>query len=570
MSETPAKPDQQQPTGQEGAPKEGNPRGAKGPTGSWWSRFNRSRGVAKFRRNRVAMFALAVIGLYAGLAVWISTLEVVDWVGRKTDRWDLRRSAILSALLPYRTAERVGPPNLAGFGLRQDAKNRANQYGILLKLVEQCLDAAESIGPDSERTARDVFDEQAMAERRIANLPVEEVRRLANEARTKFEEYDQFNRRTISSDNVRIAAEKVLRSLTALASLDAESDEAKSRVDDLSFEVEEVGFAIEDEQADGGEESFFKDVEASKFMDWAEAIRAGGPLPEELGETLASIPEMIREGVSEMEGPMQAKLDEIQPLILQMLPIPDGFAGFMYRMRISLGTDQQGRSILIRAVYSAKIALQVGAIAALVSVAIGTLIGAAAAYFGGWVDHAVIWVYSTLSSIPYLVLLTLLAFVFQTSDWVLPWDKSVKVANTLIPLYAAFCLTFWIGACRVIRGEVMKLKQLEYVQAATALGLGRGRILVRHIVPNTLHLVFISFSLLVIGAIKSEVVLTFLGLGLKEGASWGLMISHSKHEVVNGFFWQIGAATFFMFVLVLMFNIVSDALQDAFDPKHVG
>ena len=106
----------------------------------------------------------------------------------------------------------------------------------------------------------------------------------------------------------------------------------------------------------------------------------------------------------------------------------------------------------------------------------------------------------------------------------------------------------------------------------TAIGFGRFYILMRHILPNTLHLMFINFSLLFIGAIKGEVILTFLGLGLPlgSGASWGIMISQAKAEVVQGFFWQIGAATFFMFLLVLAFNILSDALQDAFDPKHVN
>ena len=162
--------------------------------------------------------------------------------------------------------------------------------------------------------------------------------------------------------------------------------------------------------------------------------------------------------------------------------------------------------------------------------------------------------------IPYLVLLAVLAMLFIGS----PFE------GTLIPLYVAFGLTYWIGPCRVIRGESMKIKELEYVQAATAIGFGRFYILLRHIIPNTSHLMFINFSLLLIAAIKGEVILTFLGLGLKQGASWGIMIRDSAQQVVNDNFWQIGAATFFMFLLVLAFNIFTDALQDAFDPKHVG
>ncbi|MEX0876534.1 MAG: ABC transporter permease, partial [Phycisphaerales bacterium] len=253
-------------------------------------------------------------------------------------------------------------------------------------------------------------------------------------------------------------------------------------------------------------------------------------------------------------------LDDLDPILERLYPLPSGFDGLFYRFRMMLGTDQQGRSILMRAIYSAKVAIQVGVVVSFIAVLFGSIIGAAAGYFGGIVDHAVIWLYSTFSSIPYLVLLVVLAFMFTGS----------RFEGTLIPLYVAFSLTYWIGPCRVTRGEALKLRSLDYVQAAQALGSSKWRILSRHIIPNTSHLMFINMSLLFIGAIKGEVVLTFLGLGLKDGASWGIMISQSKPEVVAGFFWQIGAATFFMFVLVLAFNVLTDALQDAFDPKHVG
>ncbi len=231
------------------------------------------------------------------------------------------------------------------------------------------------------------------------------------------------------------------------------------------------------------------------------------------------------------------------------------------RWLLLLGTDRQGRSILQRAIYSVKVALQIGLVTALISVACGSLLGAAAAFYGGVIDHVVIWLYSTLSSIPNLVLLVLLAYLFT--------GTTVEDTHPLIPVYAAFCLTYWIGPCRVVRGETLKIKELEYIQAATTVGFSRFYILLRHILPNTAHLILVNFSLLFIGAVKSEVILSFLGLGVKHGPSWGIMISHAKSEVVNGFFWQIGTATAFMFVLVLAFNILTDALQDAFDPKHL-
>jgi len=240
-----------------------------------------------------------------------------------------------------------------------------------------------------------------------------------------------------------------------------------------------------------------------------------------------------------------------------------GWDKFMHNASWLLGTDAQGRSIFFRAVYSIKVAIQIGVVTALVSVLIGATLGSAAGFFGGWVDAVVVWLYTTFSSIPNLVLLVVIAYAFQATE--------SDAKDTLIPVYIAFCATFWIGTCRVVRGETMKLKQLEYVQAAKTAGFGSLHVLFRHVLPNTSHLLLINFSLLLIGAIKSEVILSYLGLGVQSQPSWGIMIrdAGSNGDVMTGFFWQIGAATAFMFVLVLAFNILSDALQDAFDPKHL-
>jgi peptide/nickel transport system permease protein len=256
---------------------------------------------------------------------------------------------------------------------------------------------------------------------------------------------------------------------------------------------------------------------------------------------------------------LQEQLAELEGIVAELYPEPTGWSGFVHRMHESLGTDRQGRSIFLRAVYSIKVAIKVGVVTALAGVLIGTLLGGAAAFFGGWIDHVVTWLYTMLSSIPYMVLLIVLVYAFMGTVF----------DGTLIPLYVAMIATFWIGPCRVMRGETLKLKEMEYVQAAQALGFGRWYTLLRHVLPNAAHLMLINFSLLFIGAIKSEVILSFLGLGVKGEPSWGIMISQSGSEVLTGFFWQIGAATAFMFVLVLAFNVLSDAIQDAYDPKHV-
>src|SRR5690606_32454704 len=145
--------------------------------------------------------------------------------------------------------------------------------------------------------------------------------------------------------------------------------------------------------------------------------------------------------------------------------------------------DESGRSTAVRAFYSIKVAFQVGFVASVIAVLIGTLLGASAGFFGGWVDHIVMWLVSTLSSVPYIVLLAVLAYIFRGSIF----DDEQQPALALVRLCVSFSLSFWISTCRVIRGEVMKIKDLEYVQAATAIGFGRIYIMLDHVVPNTAH-----------------------------------------------------------------------------------
>lgn len=294
----------------------------------------------------------------------------------------------------------------------------------------------------------------------------------------------------------------------------------------------------------------------------AERNAEGKEVPEQFAEMLAD----FREQLVTLRPEIEEALVGLDDAIAQLLPEPQGWGGFVYGMRTLLGSDSRGSSISAQAVFSVKIAFQIGLVTSLISVLIGTLLGAAAAFYGGWVDHLVMWIVSVFSSIPYLVLLAVIAYMFTGSIF----DTKSNPALALFPVYVAFCSVFWISTCRVIRGEVLKIKELEYVQAATAIGFSRFYILRKHVVPNTAHLMFINFSLLFVGAIKSEVILSYLGLGVKGQSSWGVMINHGADAVQGFFFWEVGAATVFMFGLVLAFNVVSDALQDAFDPKHVG
>jgi ABC-type dipeptide/oligopeptide/nickel transport system permease subunit len=550
-------------------------------------RFLRSRGARKFRRNRLAMFSLGIIGVYMLLTLWIVAMETVDYM---TDG-GLQDRPVLGFLLSSRTLERVGPPLQAGFGIKQDAERRTNQYDFLLGLVRQGLLEVGTLTPGSDRTPEQVLARVGMAERRLAAKPVEAIRADLAAAERTFAQMDSLRHKTnhlntalFAIDEVRTFERDLRQTARRRQNIDPEenaeehaqvSEEYRRLREDLSFSLEKITFAVTDYLAVADGDDSLREVDLVSLEDAALALL-------DPDFDLAEHPTIYEESLIEQVGGharttlktlrprIEAGLDEVEPILARLFPRPTGLDGVLYTLRTSLGTDRQGRSIFIRGVYSGKTAIQVGIVVALLAVSFGSVLGAAAAFYGRWVDHGTVYLFSVFTAIPDLVLLVVLAFMFQAGDWSLPWDREQKVANTLIPIYAAFALTFWIGACRVIRGEAMKIKELEYIQAARAIGFGRLYILLKHLIPNTTHLIFISFSLLFIAAIKGEVVLTFLGLGLKEGASWGIMISQSQPEVVNGFFWQIGAATFFMLVLVLAFNVVSDALQDAFDPRHVG
>ncbi|MFH1612693.1 MAG: ABC transporter permease [bacterium] len=225
------------------------------------------------------------------------------------------------------------------------------------------------------------------------------------------------------------------------------------------------------------------------------------------------------------------------------------------------GTDIFGRDVFIRAIYAIKISMSVGLIASLIAIPIGVILGAIAGFFGKKVDEFIVWLYSTIASIPGLLLI--LAFSLVLKDKVI-FGIQLKGIYTV---YLAIGLTSWVGICRLIRAEVMKHKKREYVLAAQALGASSWRQIFIHILPNVFHLILIEFSLEFVYAIKSEVIISYLGLGVQNLPSWGIMISDAKQELARGIWWQLAAASLFMFIIVLSLNIFIDALREAIDPK---
>jgi ABC-type dipeptide/oligopeptide/nickel transport system permease subunit len=220
------------------------------------------------------------------------------------------------------------------------------------------------------------------------------------------------------------------------------------------------------------------------------------------------------------------------------------------------GTNIIGQDIFQRALYSTSTAFQVGAVVAVLAVALGALLGAMGGFFAAtWVDEIVLWLMGVFDAMPFYLLVAAVAFA---------------LAGNPYAMHVAMVATFWTTTARLVRGEVIKLRGLEFVEAARAIGVPRMAIIFRHIMPNTLHILLVQVTLCFVDAIKAEVVLSFLGLGVKDGMSWGLMISESTLEFLAGHFNNLIAASGLMFGLVFAFNMFADALQDALDPKQVA
>ncbi len=237
---------------------------------------------------------------------------------------------------------------------------------------------------------------------------------------------------------------------------------------------------------------------------------------------------------------------------------PPGFVRFYSTrsaadlFRHPLGTDNLGRDVALRIVQGARIAFQVGVVTSLIAIPLGVLLGCLGGYFGGRTDALVVWLYSTVASMPGLLFILAI---------------SVVVGKGLTGVYLGIGLTTWVGVCRLIRGEVIKHRDLPYVQAARVMGHGPFYILFRHILPNIAHVIIIVFSLRFPAAISTEVFISFLGLGAQNEPSWGIMINNARLRLWQGMWWELTFVTLALFLLVLSFNLAGDALRDAFDPR---
>ncbi|MEL0637397.1 ABC transporter permease [Marinomonas sp. TI.3.20] len=218
-----------------------------------------------------------------------------------------------------------------------------------------------------------------------------------------------------------------------------------------------------------------------------------------------------------------------------------------------LGADGQGRDVFQKALKGTSVSVSVALLGACCSILIGTILGAIAGYFGKWVDDVLMWFYSIFTSVPDMLLLLSFAAVFS------------RGIGTLVLIFA---VTSWTYVFRLMRAEFMKHKDRDYIKAADAIGAGQTRKMFIHILPNVSHILLVQFSILTVGMIKSEVVLSFLGFGVGiKQTSWGAMLAEVPSELIQGYWWQMLTVTVFMSVLVTAFSLLTDSLRDALDPK---
>jgi oligopeptide transport system permease protein len=223
---------------------------------------------------------------------------------------------------------------------------------------------------------------------------------------------------------------------------------------------------------------------------------------------------------------------------------------------LPFGGDRLGRDVLAKAIKGAQISVFVGVLAALVATLIGTVLGALAGFFGGKVGDALEWLYNVFTSIPSILLIFAFAAV------------AGRGVHSVVLILG---LTGWTGVYRLVRAEFLKHSVREYVRAAEAMGASTTARIFRHILPNVSHVILVQLSILVVGFIKAEVILSYLGLGVSvDQVSWGTMLAEAQSELILGHWWQLVAATGFMAVFVTAFSLMTDALRDALDPKLRG
>lgn len=253
--------------------------------------------------------------------------------------------------------------------------------------------------------------------------------------------------------------------------------------------------------------------------------------------------------------------------------------GVTYKLSIHyhvFGTDKVGIDVLYQALKSIRTGLVIGTLTTLVMLPFAIMMGLMAGYFRGWIDDVIQYLYTTLNSIPGVLLIAASILLLQVyigrheADFT---SLEQRADLRLLFLCIILGITSWTGLCRLLRAETLKLREVDYVQAAQAFGVGNFSIMLKHLLPNVMHIVMISIVLDFSGLVLAEAVLSYINIGVDPSMhSWGNMINSARLEMAREpiVWWSLAAAFIFMFLLVLAANLFSDAVRDAFDPRLSG
>jgi len=231
------------------------------------------------------------------------------------------------------------------------------------------------------------------------------------------------------------------------------------------------------------------------------------------------------------------------------------------------GTDSVGRDVFNRIIYGGQISLFIGVLAVVMEISLGTLIGGIAAYYGGWVDSVLMRFTEAMIAIPSLFLLIVLAkFIGRHVGQVVILGRTFSGSIGIVILVIG--LTSWMYLARIVRANVLSLKELDYISASKALGSSDTRIFFSHLIPNTLGPIIVSATLGLAGAILTEAYVSFLGLGVQQPTStWGNMMQQAQSFLIRGAWWMWVFPSLFIVFIILCINLLGDGLRDAFDPR---
>lgn len=290
--------------------------------------------------------------------------------------------------------------------------------------------------------------------------------------------------------------------------------------------------------------------------DWEDEVGVNYAPPGFIGAAGVAAPAAAAAPAALPDNPFDPLAGDLRALRAGVAAGAAGEAGAAAGRRATLpfGGDKWGHDIVKKTIKGGETSIVVGLVAALLAVGIGTVFGALSGYWGGVVDDLFNWFYSVFTAIPSVLMILAVAAVLQQRG----------VATIVLILG----LTGWTGPYRLMRAEYIKHKGREYVLAADAIGASHLRRMFAHIFPNVSHVALVQLSILVVGFIKAEVILSFLGFGVPVGVvSWGSMLNEAQNELILGRWWQLAAAALAMALLVTAFSLLTDALRDALDPK---